>query len=68
LLIPARQLGNADDSERRRRREKSVAQAGSLLPRAKTIWLEDSIHDVPLQRPELVADIIKVHLTDGYFS
>ncbi len=68
LLMPARQVGNADASERLRRRESSVAQAGSLLPRAKTVWLEDSIHDVPLQRPELVAGIIKEHLTAGYFS
>ena len=68
LLMPARQLGNADVSERQRRREESVAQAGSLLPRGKTVWLEDSIHDVPLQRPELVAGIIKEHLTAGYFS
>ncbi len=68
LLMPARQLGNSDASERLRRRGNSVAQAGSLLPQGKTVWLEDSIHDVPLQRPELVAGIIKEHLTAGYFS
>ena len=68
LLMPARQLGNPDTLERQRRREKSVAQAGSLLRRGKTVWLEDSIHDVPLQRPELVAGIIKEHLMAGYFS
>ncbi len=66
--MPARQLGNADASERRRRRETSVAQAGSLLPRGKIVWLEDSIHDVPLQRPQPVAGIIKEHVTAGYFS
>ena len=68
LLMPARQLGNSDASERRRRRETSVAQASSLLPQGKTVWLEDSIHDVPLQRPELVAGIIKEQVTAGYFS
>ena len=68
LLMPARQLGNAGASERRRRRETSVAQAGSLLPQGKTVWLEDSIHDVPLQRPELVSKIINEHLTAGFFS
>jgi len=68
LLMPARQMSNADTSERQLRREKSAAQAGRLLPRGKTVWLEDSIHDVPLQRPELVAGIIKEHLTAGYFS
>ena len=66
--MPACQLGNSDASERRRRREASVARAGSLLPLGKTVWLEDSIHDVPLQRPELVAGIIEEHLTAGYFS
>ena len=68
LLMPARQLADAEGSERRHRREASVAQAGSLLPRAKTVWLEDSIHDVPLQRPELVAGIINNHLTAGFFD
>ena len=63
-----RQLGNSEASERLRRRGISVAQAGSLLPRGKTVWLEDSVHDVPLQRPELVAGIINEHVTAGYFS
>ena len=68
LLMPARQLGNSEASERLRRRETSVARAGSLLPRGKTVWLEDSVHDVPLQRPGLVAGIIKEHLASGYFN
>ena len=44
----------------------SVDQAEEMLPVSKTVWLEDSIHDVPLQRPELVADLIKSHLAEGF--
>ena len=39
----------------------SIALAGRLLPYSSTVWLEDSVHDVPLQRPRLVADVIKRH-------
>ncbi len=35
-----------------------VSQAGALLPRGRVRWLEDSIHDVPLQRPRDLARII----------
>lgn len=68
LLMPARQLDEAGAADRYRRRQKSVDRAGSLLRKGKTVWLEDSIHDVPLQRPELVANIIGEHLAAGYFS
>ncbi len=46
----------------------SVDQARQMLPESKIVWLEDSIHDVPIQRPELVADVLKGHLADGYFG
>ena len=39
-----------------------------LLSVSKTVWLEDSIHDVPIQRPELVADVIKQNIVDGFFT
>ena len=68
LLMTARQLGNADASVRDQRPAESVAQAANLLPRGKTLWLEDSIHDVPIQRPELVAGIVKKHVSAGYFN
>ena len=41
--------------------ERSIAAAGDALPVSKTVWLEDCVHDVPLQRPELVAKLIKQH-------
>ena len=67
LLLPARQA-TPDAIERRSRREDAIARAESLLPRSKTVWLEDSIHDVPLQRPALVADTIREHIRNGFFA
>jgi len=40
-----------------RREGSELAQR--LMPRAQVEWLADSIHDVPLQRPELVAQKIR---------
>ena len=68
LLMPARQQGDPSPQARRWRREESVARAESLLPTAKTAWMEDSIHDVPIQRPELVASTIADHITGGFFG
>ena len=62
LIMPARQQNSSAAQER------GVDEADELLPNSKTVWLEDSIHDVPLQRPELVADLIKSHLADGFFG
>lgn len=49
-------------------KEKMVVRAEALLPRTRTAWLEDSIHDVPLQRPETVADVIFQVDDDGFFD
>ena len=66
LLMPARgREGPA--AARRFPREEAIATAGRLLPKSKTVWLEDSIHDVPLQRPQLVADVIREHVDEGFF-
>ena len=35
-----------------------VEKAAELLPRGTVIWLEDTIHDVPLQRPQTLANEI----------
>ena len=68
LMMPARQRANPDAYERTLARSDSIAAAEDLLPRSKTVWLEDSIHDVPVQRPELVAETIREHITNGYFD
>ena len=68
LMMPACQKANPDAYERTLARSESIAAAERLLPRSKTVWLEDSIHDVPVQRPELVAETIREHILEGYFD
>ena len=68
LLMPAREEGPQAYREMRLLREEGTAGAERLLPVSKTVWLEDSIHDVPLQRPELVARVIEDHVRDGFFG
>lgn len=68
LIMPARQQNLAATEERNQRRMMSIEEAVQKLPNSKTVWLENSIHDVPIQRPELVADLIKSHVADGFFG
>lgn len=68
LIMPARQQDLTATEERDQRRMMSVGEAERELPTSKTVWLENSIHDVPLQRPELVADLLKSHIADGFFG
>ena len=67
LIMLARQKDNPDTAARGLLRAETVAAAGDMLPVSKTVWLEDSIHDVPVQRPELVAGVIKDHIDAGFF-
>ena len=66
LLMPTRGRG-IRPKEWREWAEKSIAGAGDALRVSKTVWLEDSVHDVPLQRPDLVAKVIKQHYSNGFF-
>ena len=68
LLMPARQTNADPERARRFRREETIALAEERLRRSSTVWLEDSIHDVPLQRPGLVADVIRGHIRSGFFD
>ena len=54
LLLP---VINGEGEHVARKRE-GVAAALKLLSDGRAVWLEDSVHDVPLQRPELVAEEI----------
>ena len=65
LVMPARQKS---DPATAGLRENSVATATASLPKGEAVWLEDSIHDAPLQRPELVASIIAQHIQSGFFD
>ena len=64
LLMPVRGRGDDVWESRGFRREEMVARASQGLSRSKTVWLEDSVHDVPLQRPGLVASMIERHTHD----
>jgi hypothetical protein len=61
--MPARRPSNDERSqEMMRRREESLAALAASMPNLTVRWLEDSVHDVPLQRPELVAETISAFL------
>ena len=67
LLMPARGRSSRP-KEWSERAERSISAAGNALPVSTTFWLEDSVHDVPLQRPDLVAEVIKQHYETGFFG
>ena len=68
LMLPARMANDDSVAERTFRREESVGKAQELLPQVEVVWLEDSIHDVPVQRPELVARLIRERIESGFFG
>jgi pimeloyl-ACP methyl ester carboxylesterase len=61
LIAPAIREGDADWTRRKR---EGVTIAEQLLPRARTVWFDDSIHDVPLQRPALVAEVLSAFVRE----
>ena len=65
LILPAR-LGSPDD-ERGEFRDQMVSLAQETIPTSEVIWLENSIHDVPLQRPELVSQLVSERIENGFF-
>jgi len=59
LLMPTRQSGPKNSySSLKFDKEMSINLATELLQNSELVWMEDSIHDVPLQRPELVVKTI----------
>src|SRR5262249_18758735 len=54
LILPPRQ--SAEASEMNSAKEAARARAMEIQPRARVRWVENSVHDVPLQRPEELAD------------
>jgi len=70
LLMPARYPKGAAETPaiaQLARKEATIAAAEKLLTTYCTVWLEDSIHDVPLQKPELVASVVLHHIQRGIF-
>jgi pimeloyl-ACP methyl ester carboxylesterase len=53
LILPARQ--SSDAPEWRASKVASIDRALAVQPQARVRWFEDTVHDVPLQRPEELA-------------
>jgi non-heme chloroperoxidase len=53
LVLPARQ--SAEATEMNAAKAAGVARALEIQPKARARWFEDTVHDVPLQRPEELA-------------
>jgi pimeloyl-ACP methyl ester carboxylesterase len=68
LLMPARRAGDEPAMDMAQQRDEALSRAERLFPLSKTVWLEDSVHDVPLQRPGLVAKVIANNFHDGLFK
>ena len=66
LNMPARL--NDDETSIQTLRKNLIVQAVKHIEKFETVWLENSIHDVPLQRPILVASTISSHLKKGFFN
>lgn len=70
LLMPARYPRGPDqipDIAQITRKERTILAAEKVLKIHRTVWLEDSMHDVPLQKPELVASVLLHHIGRGFF-
>jgi pimeloyl-ACP methyl ester carboxylesterase len=56
LVLPARQA--SDPPDRLDSKARQVARARAIQPRVRVRWFEDTVHDIPLQRPdELAAEL-----------
>jgi pimeloyl-ACP methyl ester carboxylesterase len=54
LILPARQT--TEPTEMNSAKAAGIARALEVQPRARVRWFDDTVHDVPLQRPEELAD------------
>src|SRR5512136_2917060 len=65
LMIPA--VAPEPHDERTRdvleNKRRNIATAEVRLARSQTIWMTDTIHDIPLQRPEELAEAIRKFVT-----
>lgn len=57
LVLAARWEGR-DDPERLATKAEEVEKAERALARVEVVWLDETVHDVPLQRPQRAADLI----------
>ena len=61
LIVPAVAPGPHDERTRGmlESKRRNIAVAEDRLPHRQTIWMMDTIHDIPLQRPAELAEAIK---------
>jgi pimeloyl-ACP methyl ester carboxylesterase len=60
LAIPARPAQPSSEAEQYylKRKERGLARLSEHLPGLQVHWMNDSLHDLPLQRPAELADLI----------
>ncbi|MQF49073.1 alpha/beta hydrolase [SAR202 cluster bacterium AC-647-N09_OGT_505m] len=69
LIMPARRDEETFPSPGdKATKEAQVEYALKGLTNARLIWMEDSIHDVPIQRPAEVAQAIRTAEKEGFFA
>ena len=66
LYLPARMPDN--DPHRSLIREQMIDLATISLKTFKTIWFENSIHDLPIQKPERLSKTILTEVTNSFFD
>jgi len=57
LLLPCRRL-ESDDPDMIRRKQEGVLLAEAKIEDVETVWLDNTVHDAPLQRPHKLAEEI----------
>lgn len=57
LLVPARS-GDPEMARFVQAKEEGIAEVQKLMPQAKVVWIEDSVHDLQLQRPKELAEAV----------
>ena len=66
LILSARM--GSEETPRQVIKNELINEATQKIPINKSIWLENSIHDVPIQRPELLASILTNNIKNGFFD
>jgi pimeloyl-ACP methyl ester carboxylesterase len=60
LIVPARRPNPTGRAAKMAPiREQLVAKAAASIPGARLLWMEDTVHDIPLQRPTELAEAIE---------
>lgn len=59
LVVAEQRVVPAGHEEFARQRRESIAEIQRLNPRVQVVVMPDTIHDIPLQRPEQLADAIR---------